>query len=223
MSGGGAPQPAVSESSLRASIRSQKREGGFTLLETLIAVTVLALLMIGLSQGVRTGYEFWSAQGRRIGEVGELDSTARLLRSLLTGIPIRPAAAGATPLSIGLEGGGGQLAFVGDLPSGFGGSRRSDITISLRGGQLMLTWTPHRHEQGVAQPTVSSEVELIRGVENLEFAYWAATGGAAPGWMSEWTSPALPELIRIRLRFGKGDRRRWPDLIAAPQLSAPGS
>ena len=26
------------------------------------------------------------------------------------------------------------------------------------------------------------------------------------------------DLVRLRLIFAKGDRRRWPDLIAAPRL-----
>jgi hypothetical protein len=56
-------------------------------------------------------------------------------------------------------------------------------------------------------------------VARLEIAYW---GSAAPdqaaAWQTEWDGPAPPELIRIRLVFPKIDKRRWPDLIAAPML-----
>ena len=38
------------------------------------------------------------------------------------------------------------------------------------------------------------------------------------GWQVQWEGPAIPELIRLRLVFAEGDRRRFPDLIAAPQL-----
>jgi general secretion pathway protein J len=208
---------------MRRAARLRTGQGGFTLLEVLVAITVLALLMLGLNQGVRSGFAFWSAQSRRTGEVAELDATARVLRALLTGIPTRPAAAGAAQVSIAFEGHADRLTFVGDLPTGFGDSRRASITITLRGNRMVLAWTPHRHELGGAPPTTPAEVELISGVQNLEFAYWGVLGGGAPGWLAEWTSPALPELVRIRLRFDKADGRRWPDLVAAPQLWMPGS
>ena len=143
-------------------------QGGFTLLETLVAVTVLALLMIGLTQGVHTGFAFWSAQSRRGGETAELDATARVLRSLLSGIPTRPAASlpGAGAAAIAFEGRPDRLAVVGELPTGFGDSRRADITIALRSGRLVLAWTAHRHEQNSGVSPIPAETELMRGIDH---------------------------------------------------------
>ena len=205
--------------------RLRERQGGFTLLEMLVAITVLALLMIALTQGVRTSFAFWASQSRRSGEVTELDATARVLRNLLTDIPIRPAPSGANQVSILLEGHPSLITFVGDLPTGFGDTRRAKVTIALRGEDLVLDWTPHRHEIASSPEPRPAEVLLLQGVKSLEFAYWGdpgATGNAAT-WLPEWISPAIPELIRVRLRFGKGDRRRWPDVVAAPQLRSPAS
>jgi prepilin-type N-terminal cleavage/methylation domain-containing protein len=68
-----------------------KRKRGFSLLEMLVALTVLGLLMAGLNEGVRTGLGLWNAQTRHVGGIAQLDSTARLLRSLLVSIPwVRP-------------------------------------------------------------------------------------------------------------------------------------
>ena len=204
--------------------RSIEQQGGFTLLEMLVAITVLALLMIGLTQGVRTGFAFWASQSRRSAEVTELDATARVLRNLLTDIPIRPAAAGASQVSILFEGHPGWITFVSDLPTGFGDTRRAKMTITMRGEDLVLDWIPHRHEVASSPEPRPAEVLLLNGSKSLDFAYWGdpgATGQAA--WFPEWISPALPELIRIRLSFGKGDRRRWPDLVVAPQLRSPAS
>ena len=66
--------------------RAFERQGGFTLLEMIVVVTVLGFLMIGLTQGVRTGLTLWEAQSRRMGETAELDAAARILRALLSGI-----------------------------------------------------------------------------------------------------------------------------------------
>jgi general secretion pathway protein J len=201
-----------------------RHENGFTLLEILVAITVLALLMVGLNQGVRSGFAFWSMQTRRSSETAELDTTARLLRGLFTDLPVQVSggsAAGAAPVALAFDGSADRLAFVGDLPTGFGDSRRADIRLSLRYGRLVLAWTPHRHEQSAGASPQPGEIELIRGVQALEFAYWGdPTGAGRAAWVAQWDGPALPQLIRVRLSFAKGDGRRWPDLVAAPQLWA---
>ena len=111
------------------------------------------------------------------------------------------------------------MAFVGDLPTGLGITQRADITLELRQGRLVLRWTPHRHELSNAPAPQPIETELIRGVDRIDLAYWGSPSPEQPaGWQAQWDGPAIPELIRLRLALAKGDRRRFPDLIAAPQL-----
>jgi general secretion pathway protein J len=190
----------------------------------LVALIVLGLLIVGLNRGVRTGLELWRAQSRQIGTTADIDTTARVLRSLLAGLPISPEIAvdpAAPPAPISFVGTGSRLAFVGDLPTGIGTTRRADIVLAVRSGRLVLTWAPHQHQSGGVKPA-ATETELIRDVVRVELAYW---DGSAPdgqaGWVAQWEGPVLPDIIRIRLHFAEGDARRWPDLLVAPQLSAP--
>jgi general secretion pathway protein J len=186
----------------------------------LVVLAVLGFLVVGLAQGVRTGLALWDAQTRRIGETGELDAGARILRTLLSGISAPPTG-GVGPVSGGsteIKGSSDNLAFVGDLPTGFGSSRRANLTLELRQGRLVLRWTPRHHELTSAPPPEPIETDLIDAVDRLELAYWGApSAGHAAGWQAQWDGPDIPELIRVRLGFAAGDRRRWPDLIAAPQ------
>jgi general secretion pathway protein J len=193
---------------------------GFTLLEMLVVLAVLGLLVVGLTQGVRASLTLWGAQTRRIGETGELDAGARILRTLLSGISASPSG-GLAPGPAGsteIKGGPDSLAFIGDLPTGLGTTRRANITLELRQGRLVLRWTPRRHELTSVPAPEPIETEVIRGVERLDLAYWGSPSPDQPaGWQTQWDGPEIPELIRLRLGFAKGDRRRWPDLIAAPQ------
>ena len=193
-------------------------QAGFTLLETLVVLVVLGLLVVGLAQGVRAGLALWTAQNKRIERITDLDSTARLLRTLLTGMP-PPSATGAQSQSTTIKGGSSRLDFVGDLPTGLGATQRADIVIELLRQRLVLVWTPRRHEVSVGPPPKPVETELISGVEGLDLAYWgAASPDQAPSWQAAWEGPGLPQLIRVRLVFAEGDPRIWPDLIVAPQL-----
>ena len=70
----------------------RRRQSGFTLLEMLVGLIVLGFLVVGLNQGVRTGLGVWNMQARRVGDVADLASAARVLRMLLNGIPLLPAA-----------------------------------------------------------------------------------------------------------------------------------
>jgi general secretion pathway protein J len=192
------------------------QQSGFTLLEMLVALVVLGFLMVGLTQGVRAGLTMWGAQARRVGETMDLDAGARVLRKLLAGIPLVSASRTEK-----FEAHPGSLSFVGDLPTGFGTTRRADITLELHEGRLVLRWTPRRHERSAAPlaPPEPIETELIRRVERVDLAYWGSPSPSEPaGWQSQWDRrDIIPELIRVRLAFARGDRRRWPDLVVAVQ------
>jgi len=195
-------------------------ERGFTLLETLVVVVVLGLLIAGLGHGVQAGLALWGAQQRRVDQTADLDSGARILRALLTGIPISVAEGGVgSAADEAFKGDAEHLSFVGDLPTGLGTARRADITLALKKGSLVLTWSPHLHEIPLGPPPPPTDTELVARVVRLDIAYWGSTApDQAAAWQARWDGPSLPVLVRIRLVFGKGDQRRWPDLIAAPVL-----
>jgi general secretion pathway protein J len=196
--------------------------GGFTLLEVLVALTVFGFLLIALNRGVQTGLGIWNVQSRQVNKTWDLDASARLLRTLLTQIPTSPAASinpGSPAVAIAFNGKEDELSLVGNLPNGLGTDRPANITLQLIGARFVLNWQPHLHELAsrTLHPTVS---EILQGVTHLEFAYWGLPSPVAlsPTWLAAWDGPNLPSLVRVRIRFGQGDPRRWPDLIVAPRL-----
>jgi general secretion pathway protein J len=194
------------------------RQSGFTLLELLVALVVLGFLMVGLIQGVRAGLALRHAQTQRLSRTAELDAAMRLLRGMLTRLPVatagRPAVGTANAVEAGFKGAADRVRFVGRMPTGLGTTRRADITLYVQNQRLILSWAPHYHERLLGQPPMPTTTILLYGVSRLGLSYWGSLApNEPPGWQPRWENPTAPHLIRLRLSFVKGDPRRWPDLI----------
>ncbi len=184
------------------------RQAGFTLLELLVGLVVLGFILAGLSQGVRYGLRVSDTQARLSDGRSELDAVDRALRRLI--VQTDPGTAHGGPT---LQGSPGRLTLVSQLPTAATGfvTRQADIAIGVDAARrLVLRWTPHLHAQRFGPAPPAEEVELLRGVERLELAYW---GGA---WRTSWDAATLPQLVRLRVVFPPGDPRHWPDIVAAP-------
>ncbi len=214
---------------------------GFTLLEVLVAVVILGFLMLGLAQGTRFGLTAWAAQDRLIGEHADLDAVDRALRSLVermdSGTARNPAAVSGTAAGLVFTSVLPTVAFQAGAPPGSttggteGGAQegtRADMLLTVDPKhELVLRWTPHLHALRLGPPPLPRTEVLLRGVERLDLSYWAparrsgAGGGAsAGGWTRAWNDRKLPGLVRLRFVFVPDDRRRWPDIVAAPLVDA---
>lgn len=192
-----------------------RQPGGFTLLETLVALVVLGFIMAGLAQGMRFGLRAWDTQARVIEERGELDAVDRALRRLIERMD-----PGRDREPAGVQGEANRLAFTSELPLAASAvAREADVAVLVSDGRLVLRWTPHLHARRLGPAPAPAEELLLRGVARVEFAYWAPAGA----WTSAWSERTPPALVRVRVVFPEGDRRRWPDIVAAPLRERPGS
>jgi general secretion pathway protein J len=126
---------------------------------------------------------------------------------------------GVTPVAIAFSGKADSLSFVGDLPTGFGTDQPADITLRLTGTRFVVNWQTHQH-QLADSPLRAIVTDILNGVDHLEFAYWGLPSpiASSPTWLAAWDGPSLPDLVRVRMKFGAGDPRHWPDLVVAPRL-----
>ena len=201
---------------MRAPRRSTARQAGFTLLEVLVALAVLGFLVLALAQGVRFGLGAWDSQARLLIRTGDLDVTDRALRRIVAQlVPTDDALLpGLRGTATGFEG-VTELPLPAALPA-----RQAVVALGVdRAQRLVLRWTPHLPARRLGPPPAPEESELLRGVERIEAAYWSAAAGG--GWLPAWTRAELPDLVRVRLTFGRNDRRRWPDIVAAPVRERP--
>ena len=194
------------------------RAAGFTLLEVLVSLVVLALIILGLSQGLRFGVLAFRHQAATIDRAANLDAVDRTLRALVE--QIDPGNSHDAPE---IAGNARSVEFTSELPEGAAaalGSREAEIRILVDPAhRLILRWAPYRHATPAGPPTQPIDSILLAQVARVTISYWSRSG--PPHWLTAWAGPQLPALIRISLTFQPGTGITWPDIVAAPQRSPP--
>jgi general secretion pathway protein J len=206
--------------------RRRRPSAGFTLLELLIAITLLGLLMAALFGGLRLGARAWDRSEERLSESARLQAVQNFLRDRLAQAYPLYAEDESGRLRLGFEGDPAAVRFVTLMPEYLGTGfaelvlaveERSDAT------DLVVRW---RHFELEPQPDEEAEPQikvLLEGIEALEIAYFGALARGEPArWHEQWLEgSALPQLVRLRVLFFEDDRRYWPDLIVRPMTDAP--
>lgn len=203
---------------------------GFTLLELLIAITLLGLLMAALFGGLRLGVRVWESSETRLDATARIQVVEDFLRQRLTQILPLAAQRGAPashPVPL-FQGEPSALRFPGMLPEHLGAGlyvmelALSDTDAADDTGDLVLRWQAFEptDDGAAALGEEVNERVLIERVASLELAYFGALDPRAePEWLPEWPARAdLPRLIRIVIRFPADDARRWPELVVRPMI-----
>jgi general secretion pathway protein J len=212
---------------------------GFTLLELLVAMTVLAVLTGLLATGVSFGARIWEREQRQLEQWAELQMVQDVVRRTL---------GEAWPLSVptdtdtqnpGFIGSRTSIDFLGPPPaqSLVGGVYQYSLfsRAGPEGVSLVLTWglrDPKGTQRAVKRARIRSkrrddnvevkEVILLDQLMGAEFSYFGTSDGddqAEPRWFDRWQGAKLPLLVRMHVQFPAGDRRRWPDFLVAPAIT----
>jgi general secretion pathway protein J len=196
---------------------------GFTLVETLVAITLLALLSIALTGGLRFGVDAWARSSAHSDQLSRTTVVQGLLRRavgeaypyFLSKDPTRPY--------VDFEGTSESLAFLASAPIVLGsvGRSRFRLSIAKHDGLSDLVMTSQAELAAADAPTTVERKMLLAGTAFIEFAYFGKLRSETNAeWHDSWTGQtALPQLLRVQVRFSKGDTRLWPDLVIAPRIS----
>src|SRR5712692_596231 len=189
-------------------------QAGFTLVELLVAITLMTFLSAALLGSIRFGVTAWGRGTERSDQVHASMLAQNLLRRLI---------AGAYPLflasnlagRVDFEGTGTSLHLLAPVPIALGTGGRARVTLSVeqRNGHAALLMAANP-ELADREPDPTRKT-LLADLDGADFAYFGAKrSDKAAQWHDAWSGElALPEIIRVRVRFAHGDARLWPDLL----------
>ncbi|MGI9321463.1 MAG: prepilin-type N-terminal cleavage/methylation domain-containing protein, partial [Thiogranum sp.] len=216
---------------------AMRRGDGFTLLEVLVAVVIMAVIMTTAFGTLRLGGRSWEAGVTRASDNERFRTVADLMRRQVSQV-IPMTWPDEKKKRIAFEGNSNRLRFVAPAPQQhrqaglfeYGFSTRQDGPDT----DLILSFIPFNPDaEAFQRPASHQQLLLVAGLQRVSFDYFgspinAAARGRArkstqpPSWHQRWDAGAqnFPNLIRVRMEVNEG-QQSWPELYLA--LPAGGS
>jgi general secretion pathway protein J len=181
----------------------RRGEEGFTLIEVLVSLVLLALVLALLSGVVGFARGTWDATARLDREAG-YDVAGGFLRARLgEAVPLfEPAAGGA--MRVAFQGSSDSLSFVAASPNGPQGAGLYRFMLE-RGSAINTTRTllvrlaPYQPK--ASGPGTLEDHVLAENVDAVAFRYFGRKDRRAePTWQDTWTrTDALPDLVEMTI------------------------
>jgi general secretion pathway protein J len=197
---------------------------GFTLVEILVAITLLGLVVALVHGGVRLGTAAWDTSHDLLEAHDDVVVTRDLLERLVGSAS--PSVHDSSNREIGAFVGGRRgIAFLANSPVQSLSTGRYRVTISEQRRDdavdlvLSLELLDGAPPNSASSPRPDSKV-LLKDVKVIEFSYLpVGMDRNTDSWAQDWEGTgALPALVRIDIQFAPADRRAWYPLIVEPMV-----
>jgi len=202
-----------------------KRQSGFTLLEVLVAFSLMSLLFLALFSSFKTGSKSWDAAEKRMQKTEDQRLILGWLRRQLQ----------QTMVVRIQEDKGRVYAFSGNeshvrfaaplLPfNDKGGVYLQELFIKRENGgkSLYLKYAAYRPDTSWEEAFEETKPVLIYGdLKSVQFEYFGTDSAEDdPHWESEWEEKLVYPLL-FRLKIETLDQEKWPALVIdLPQVDS---
>lgn len=197
---------------------------GFTLLEVVVALALLAGMLLLLFAGLRMGVRSWDAGVERGDKSDQMLLAYSFMRKELTAaFPWRLK----DPLSVKLafKGERQSLRFVSMRPAEIGGGGLAFVSFDYDGpraqekaGRLVMRRTIAAADAKDLDALGEAEkFTLMEGVTEAQFEFFGAENDTStPTWSDHWDFPQrLPSHVRLMMKIGE---EKLPEIVVALKL-----
>jgi general secretion pathway protein J len=202
-----------------ASTHARYCEAGFTLLEILVAMVVLAMIVTTAFGSLRLGERSWEAGHARTSETETLRTVAGVLQRQFNQIlPLSWTEDAET--TIAFNGSSERVRFIAPAPQHHGSTGLFEYTLVVEAldnsAHLVLYYRLHDPDSNGFEPEGSDRqrVLLVDELKSASFAFYGSPlADDAPQWHSQWSVEAesFPKLVQARLVTFAG-QQPWPEL-----------
>ncbi len=191
---------------------------GFTLIEVLIAMTLLSIMVVLLFGSLKICAESWGNGESKITDVNEIAVVYNFFQRDLS--VAKPLWNDLSPeeRTFSFQGKAQSLQFVSAFPASAGRPGLQLFSLFLQeeedddGQVIKVTLTPF-FPIAEGEEWHKEEVSLIKHVSEFTLTYFGSVDGVSEGsWVEEWTNKnALPRLVKINIKLENGIY--WPEMI----------
>jgi general secretion pathway protein J len=196
---------------------ARRQACGFTLVELIVSLTLMAILMLALLGAMRSIGVTEEKLDKRLAVVEEVRSVSSFLDDILGASALKQRATKVgTPGESTFVGTPLALQWIGVMPArhGAGGLHHFRVASEMVGGETALTlaYLPFAGLDVAPEWAQAQRRVLVPHLSALSIQYQLADAAA---WLPEWRNTAAsPALARVRLAIS-ADGVDWPEQVVA--------
>lgn len=186
----------------------QRLASGFTLVEMLVAMSLLSLIVLGLAGAMGTMGRTETSIDNRLERMDESRASTDFLRAVLGRISAKRVQGlqqqgmlSAAPSAFFFEGAGQSMTWVGVMPARYGVGGRYHFRLAMGSYDgapaVILSYLPWIDQQTLPEWSAAQTYPLLQHATGLSFQY---LDGAIdpPQWGSDWAAvDRLPQAVQV--------------------------